>query len=95
MKVKKKFLPGSNEVQNADEPETDSNCGVTNDARHTLTVLLIVQTAPSKPLVYTPETLQSKDSHRLDSNGACDVLSLNQKVLVLHTWYQIPEGFVH
>ena len=66
MKVRRIFLPGSNEVQDADEP-----------------------------LVYTPETLQSKDSHRLDSNGACDVLSLNQKVLVLHTWYQIPEGFVH
>ena len=51
--------------------------------------------SPIKPLVYTPETLQSKDSHRLDSNGVCDVLSLNQKILVLHTWYHIPEGFVH
>jgi hypothetical protein len=50
MKVRRIFLPGSNEVQNADEPETDSNCGVTNDARHTLTVLLIVPTAPSNPL---------------------------------------------
>lgn len=92
-------------MQNADEPETDSNCGVTNDARHTLTVLPLIPTAPSNLLSTLLKHCNLKtatDLIQMVSVMLIMILSLNQKVLVLHTMYtgtkkmyQMPEGFVH